>query len=101
MRYFLERRTILSDLERRPALPDGLPSAAASANSPRRRHHIGHETRGTPSGVEFGIMQSGSIGGSPGFIEKPSDQSGVQEMKIAGNCSAPSMEFEDDELFQA
>ena len=51
MRYFLERPVrLLPHIEWRPALPDGFSSAAASAHPARRRHHIGHETRGAPAG---------------------------------------------------
>src|SRR5207253_8006666 len=42
------------------------------ATKPVARHQV----------VEFGIMQSGVDRRITGFIEKPSDQSGVQEMKM-------------------
>src|SRR5438045_8559463 len=50
---------------------------------------------------EFGIMQSGVDRRITGFIEKPSDQSGVQEMKMSRELLRDIGSNEDDELFQA
>src|SRR4029079_11058435 len=51
--------------------------------------------------VEFGIMQSDVDRRITGFIEKPSDQSGVQEMKMSQELLRAIGANEDDELFQA
>src|SRR6058998_4038672 len=50
---------------------------------------------------EFGIMQSGVDRRITGFIEKPSDQSGVQEMKMNRELLSAIGSNEDEELFQA
>lgn len=61
------------------------------ATKPVARHQV----------IEFGIMQSGVDRRITGFIEKPSDDSGVQEMKMSAellraiDCNA------EEELFQA
>jgi glucose-1-phosphate adenylyltransferase len=46
-------------------------------------------------------MQSGVDRRITGFIEKPSDQSGVQEMKMSRELLRAIGANEDDELFQA
>jgi glucose-1-phosphate adenylyltransferase len=51
--------------------------------------------------VEFGIMQSGVDRRITGFIEKPSDEAGVQEMKMSRELLRAIGSKEDDELFQA
>jgi glucose-1-phosphate adenylyltransferase len=61
------------------------------ATKPVARHQV----------VEFGIMQSGVDRRITGFIEKPSDQSGVQEMKMSAELLRDIGANEDDELFQA
>src|SRR6201993_2979945 len=50
---------------------------------------------------EFGIMQSGVDRRITGFIEKPSDESGLQEMKMSPDLLQAIGSNEDDELFQA
>ena len=50
---------------------------------------------------EFGIMQSGVDRRITGFIEKPSDEAGVQEMKMSRELLQAIGSDEDDELFQA
>src|ERR1041384_78284 len=61
------------------------------ATKPVARHQV----------FEFGIMQSGVDRRITGFIEKPSDQSGVQEMKMSRELLRAIGVDEDDELFQA
>src|SRR3982751_4557189 len=61
------------------------------ATKPVARHQV----------VEFGIMQSGVDRRITGFIEKPSDQSGVQEMKMSPELLGAIGANEDEELFQA
>jgi glucose-1-phosphate adenylyltransferase len=61
------------------------------ATSPVARHQV----------CEFGIMQSGVDRRITGFIEKPSDESGVQEMKMSRELLRAIGANEDDELFQA
>src|ERR1700757_1299723 len=51
--------------------------------------------------VEFGIMQSGVDRRITGFIEKPSDEAGVQEMKMSRELLRAIGSKEADELFQA
>jgi glucose-1-phosphate adenylyltransferase len=50
---------------------------------------------------EFGIMQSGVDRRITGFIEKPSGESGLQEMKMSPELLRAIGCNEDDELFQA
>ena len=50
---------------------------------------------------EFGIMQSGVDRRITGFIEKPSGESGLQEMKMSPELLRAIGSNEDDELFQA
>src|SRR5436309_3058574 len=50
---------------------------------------------------EFGIMQSGVDRRITGFIEKPSDESSLQEMKMSPELLRAIGSNEDDELFQA
>ena len=61
------------------------------ATKPVARHQV----------FEFGIMQSGVDRRITGFIEKPSDESGVQEMKMSPELLRSIGANEDDELFQA
>src|SRR5512132_2360873 len=61
------------------------------ATKPVARHQV----------FEFGIMQSGVDRRITGFIEKPSDQSGLQEMKMSRELLSAIGAHEDDELFQA
>ena len=61
------------------------------ATKPVARHQV----------VEFGIMQSGLDRRITGFIEKPSDESGLQEMKMSRELLRAIGSNEDDELFQA
>src|SRR3954451_17738093 len=61
------------------------------ATKPVARHQV----------VEFGIMQSGVDRRITGFIEKPSDQSGVKEMKMSAELLRAIGANETDELFQA
>jgi glucose-1-phosphate adenylyltransferase len=61
------------------------------ATKPVARHQV----------VEFGIMQSDVDRRITGFIEKPSDQSGVQEMKMSRELLRAIGANENDELFQA
>src|SRR4029453_10220144 len=51
--------------------------------------------------VEFGIMQSGVDRRITGFIEKPSDESGLQEMKMSRELLRAIGSNEEEELFQA
>src|SRR6201988_3259679 len=102
MRYFLERPydyyLILSGdqlyrMDFRALLHQHIRLGAdiTLATKPVARHQI----------VEFGIMQSGVDRRITGFIEKPSDQSGVQEMKMSRELLRDIGASEDDELFQA
>jgi glucose-1-phosphate adenylyltransferase len=50
---------------------------------------------------EFGIMQSGVDRRITGFIEKPSDESRLQEMKMSRELLCAIGSKEDEELFQA
>jgi glucose-1-phosphate adenylyltransferase len=61
------------------------------ATKPEARHQL----------VEFGIMQRDVDRRITGFIEKPSDQSGVQEMKMSRELLRAIGANENDELFQA
>ena len=61
------------------------------ATKPVARHQV----------FEFGIMQSGVDRRITGFIEKPSDESGVQEMKMSRELLRDIGANEGDELFQA
>src|SRR6187401_735761 len=61
------------------------------ATKPVARHQV----------FEFGIMQSGVDRRITGFIKKPSDQSGVQEMKMSPELLRSIGANENDELFQA
>src|SRR5436190_5470330 len=102
MRYFLERPydyyLILSGdqlyrMDFRTLLHQHIRLGAdiTLATKPVARHQV----------VEFGIMQSGIDRRITGFIEKPSDQSGVQEMKMSRELLRAIGANEDDELFQA
>jgi glucose-1-phosphate adenylyltransferase len=61
------------------------------ATKPVARHQV----------FEFGIMQSAVDRRITGFIEKPSDESGVQDMKMSQELLRDIGANEDDELFQA
>src|SRR5256712_9506844 len=50
---------------------------------------------------EFGIMRSGVDRRITGFVEKPSDEASVQEMKMSRELLQAVGSDEDDELFQA
>ena len=102
MRYFLERPydyyLILSGdqlyrMDFRALLHQHIRLGAdiTLATKPVARHQV----------VEFGIMQSGVDRRITGFIEKPSDESGVQEMKMSRELLRDIGANEDDELFQA
>src|SRR5213593_731261 len=102
MRYFLERPydyyLVLSGdqlyrMDFRAMLHQHIRLGAdiTLATKPVARHQV----------FEFGIMQSGVDRRITGFIEKPSDQSGVQEMKMSRDLLRVIGCNEDDELFQA
>src|SRR6186997_1830321 len=102
MRYFLEGPfdyyLILSGdqlyrMDFRALLHQHIRSGAeiTLATKPVARHQV----------FEFGIMQSGVDRRITGFIEKPSDQSGVQEMKMSPELLRAIGASENDELFQA
>ncbi len=102
MRYFLERPydyyLILSGdqlyrMDFREILHQHIRFGAdvTLATKPVERHQV----------VEFGIMQSGVDRRITGFIEKPSDQSGLQEMKMSRELLRAIGSNEEDELFQA
>src|SRR5436305_3152920 len=102
MRYFLERPCdyylVLSGdqlyrMDFRALLHQHIRLGAdiTLATKPVARHQV----------FEFGIMQSGVDRRITGFIEKPSDQSGVQEMKMSRELLRDIGSNEDDELFQA
>src|SRR6266481_7501004 len=61
------------------------------ATKPVARHQVS----------EFGIMRSGVDRRITGFIEKPSDEASVQEMKMSRELLQAIGSDEDDELFQA
>ena len=61
------------------------------ATKPVARHQV----------FEFGIMQSGVDRRITGFVEKPSDDSSVQEMKMSGELLRAIACNEEEELFQA
>jgi glucose-1-phosphate adenylyltransferase len=102
MRYFLERPydyyLILSGdqlyrMDFREILHQHIRLGAdiTLATKPVARHQV----------FEFGIMQSGVDRRITGFIEKPSDESGVQEMKMSRELLHAIGSNEDGELFQA
>jgi glucose-1-phosphate adenylyltransferase len=61
------------------------------ATKPVARHQV----------FEFGIMQSGVDRRITGFIEKPSDESGLREMKMSPELLRAIGSNEEEELFQA
>ena len=102
MRYFLERPydyyLVLSGdqlyrMDFRALLHQHIRLGAdiTLATKPVARHQV----------FEFGIMQSGVDRRITGFIEKPSDEAGVQEMKMSRELLRAIGSKEDDELFQA
>jgi glucose-1-phosphate adenylyltransferase len=102
MRYFLERPydyyLILSGdqlyrMDFREILHQHIRFGAdiTLATKPVARHQVS----------EFGIMQSGVDRRITGFIEKPSAESGLQEMKMSGELLRAIGSNEGDELFQA
>jgi glucose-1-phosphate adenylyltransferase len=102
MRYFLERPynhyLILSGdqlyrMDFRALLHQHVRLGAdiTMATKPVARHQV----------FEFGIMQSGIDRRITGFIEKPSDESGLQEMKMSRELLQAIGSNEDEELFQA
>jgi glucose-1-phosphate adenylyltransferase len=102
MRYFLERPydyyLILSGdqlyrMDFRALLHQHIRLGAdiTLATKPVARHQV----------FEFGIMQSGVDRRITGFVEKPSDEAGVQEMKMSRDLLQAIESDEDDELFQA
>src|SRR6201997_2006882 len=102
MRYFLERPfdyyLILSGdqlyrMDFRALLHQHIRLGAdiTLATKPVARHQV----------FEFGIMQSGVDRRITGFIEKPSDESGVQEMKMSRELLRAIGSKDDAELFQA
>ena len=102
MRYFLERPydyyLILSGdqlyrMDFRALLHQHIRLGAdiTLATKPVARHQV----------FEFGIMQSGVDRRITGFIEKPSDEASVQEMKMSRELLQAVGSDEDDELFQA
>jgi glucose-1-phosphate adenylyltransferase len=102
MRYFLERPyeyyLILSGdqlyrMDFRALLHQHIRLGAdiTLATKPVARHQVS----------EFGIMQSGVDRRITGFIEKPSDESRLQEMKISRELLCAIGSNEDEELFQA
>jgi glucose-1-phosphate adenylyltransferase len=102
MRYFLERPfdhyLVLSGdqlyrMDFRALLHQHIRLGAdiTMATKPVARHQV----------FEFGIMQSGVDRRITGFIEKPSDESGLQEMKMSRELLQAIGSNEDEELFQA
>ncbi len=102
MRYFLERPydyyLILSGdqlyrMDFREILHQHIRFGAdiTLATKPVARHQV----------VEFGIMQSGVDRRITGFIEKPSDESGLLEMRMSRELLRTIGSNEGDELFQA
>jgi len=102
MRYFLERPydyyLILSGdqlyrMDFRALLHQHIRLGAdiTLATKPVARHQVS----------EFGIMRSGVDRRITGFIEKPSDESGLQEMKMSRELLQAIGSNEDEELFQA
>jgi glucose-1-phosphate adenylyltransferase len=102
MRYFLERPydhyLVLSGdqlyrMDFRALLHQHVRLGAdiTMATKPVARHQV----------FEFGIMQSGVDRRISGFIEKPSDESGLQEMKMSRELLQAIGSNEDEELFQA
>jgi glucose-1-phosphate adenylyltransferase len=102
MRYFLERPyeyyLILSGdqlyrMDFRALLHQHIRLEAdiTLATKPVPRHQVS----------EFGIMKSGVDRRITGFIEKPSDESRLQEMKMSRELLCAIGSNEDDELFQA
>jgi glucose-1-phosphate adenylyltransferase len=102
MRYFLERPydyyLILSGdqlyrMDFRALLHQHIRLGAdiTLATKPVARHQV----------FQFGIMQSGVDRRITGFVEKPSDEAGVQEMKMSRELLHAVGSDEDDELFQA
>src|SRR5215217_3855816 len=102
MRYFLEQPfdyyLILSGdqlyrMDFRALLHQHIRSGAdiTMATKPVARHQV----------FAFGIMQSDVDRRIIGFVEKPSDQSGVQEMNMSRELLRTIGASEDDELFQA
>jgi glucose-1-phosphate adenylyltransferase len=102
LRYFLERPydyyLILSGdqlyrMDFREILHQHIRSGAdvTLATKPVARHQV----------FEFGIMQSGVDRRITGFIEKPSDESGLQEMRMSRELLRAIGSNEDEELFQA
>ena len=102
MRYFLERPydyyLILSGdqlyrMDFRALLHQHIRLGAdiTLATKPVARHQV----------FEFGIMRSGVDRRITGFVEKPSDEASVQEMKMSRELLQAVGSDEDDELFQA
>src|SRR5713101_9488035 len=102
MRYFLERPfdyyLVLSGdqlyrMDFRALLHQHIRLGAdiTLATKPVARHQV----------FAFGIMQSGVDRRITGFIEKPSDEAGVQEMKMSRELLQAIGSDEEDELFQA
>ena len=102
MRYFLERPydyyLILSGdqlyrMDFRELLDQHVRLGAdiTLATKPVARHQV----------FEFGIMRSGIDRRITGFIEKPSDESGLQEMKMTRELLKAVGSNEEEELFQA
>ena len=102
MRYFLERPydyyLILSGdqlyrMDFREILHQHIRLGAdiTLATKPVARHQV----------FEFGIMRSDVDRRITGFIEKPSDESGLQEMKMSRELLQAIGSNEDEELFQA
>ncbi len=102
MRYFLERPydyyLILSGdqlyrMDFRALLDQHIRLGAdiTLATKPVARHQV----------FAFGIMRSGVDRRITGFIEKPSDESGLQEMKMSRELLQAIGSNEDEELFQA
>src|SRR6201981_216313 len=99
MRYFLERPydyyLILSGdqlyrMDFREILPQHIRLGADIT--------LDTTTVARPQVFEFGIMQSGVDRRITGFVEKPSDESGVQEMKMSGELLRDIGANEGDEL---
>src|SRR5881296_856566 len=102
MRYFLERPfdyyLILSGdqlyrMDFRALLHQHIRSGAdiTLATKPVHRHQVS----------EFGIMQSGVERRITGFIEKPADETALQEMKMSRELLRAIGSDEEEELFQA
>src|SRR5438067_3372009 len=102
MRYFLERPfefyLILSGdqlyrMDFRALLHQHIKSGAdiTLATKPVSKHQVS----------DFGIMQSGVDRRITGFIEKPADESALQEMKMSRELLRAIGSHEDEELFQA